>query len=44
MKEWLSKFDTEINTRKKMAGIAGGLTRKEMVDLFKDRLEYQVVK
>ena len=44
MKEWLSKFDTKLNTLKKMAGIAGDLTREEMVDLFKDRVEYQVVK
>ena len=44
VKEWLSKFDTEINTLKKMAGIAGDLTREEIVELFKDRLEYQVVK
>ena len=44
VKEWLSKFNTELNTLKKMAGIVGDLTREEMVDLFKDRLEYQVVK
>merc|ERR1711888_46458 len=44
VKEWLSRFDTEINTLKKMAGIAGDLSREEIVELFKDRLEYQVVK
>ena len=44
VKEWLSKFDTEINTLKKMAGIAGDLSREEIVELFKDQLEYQVVK
>ena len=27
-----------------MAGIAGDLSREEIVDLFKDRLEYQVIK
>ena len=37
VKEWLSKFDTEINTLKKMAGIAGDLSREEIVELFKVR-------
>ena len=31
-------------TLKKIASIAGDLQREEIVDLFKDRLEYQVVK
>ena len=44
VKEWLTKFDQEILTLKKMNGIVGDLTREEIVELFKDRLEYQVVK
>ena len=31
VKEWLSKFDTEINTLKKMAGLVGDLPREEMM-------------
>ena len=34
-KEWLTRFDTELNTLKKKAGIVGDL-RREIVDLFKD--------
>ena len=44
VKEWLTKFDQEILTLKKMSGIADDLTCEEVVELFKDRLEYQVVK
>ena len=44
VKEWLTKFDTELNTLKRMAGVVGDLQREEIIDLFKDRLEYQVVK
>ena len=44
VKEWLSKFNTEINTLKKMAGITDDLSRDELVELFKDRIEYQVIK
>ena len=44
VKEWLAKFDTKLNTLKRMAGVVGDLQREEIVDLFKDRLEYQVVK
>ena len=44
VKEWLSKFDTEINTLKKMAGITDDLSRDELIELFKDRIEYQVLK
>ena len=44
VKEWLTKFDTELNALKRMAGVVGDLQRKEIIDLFKDHLEYQVVK
>ena len=44
VKECLTRLDQEIETLKKMNGIAGDLQREELVELFKDRLEYQVVK
>ena len=44
IKEWLTRYEQEIKTLKRMAGIVGDLQREEIVDLFKDRLEYQVVK
>ena len=44
VKEWLTRLDQEIVTLKKMSGIVEDLTREELVELFKDRLEYQVVK
>ena len=40
IKEWLTRFDQEMNTLKRMAGIADDLRREEIVDLFKDRLKY----
>ena len=36
VKEELTKFDTELNTLKKMAGIVDDMRREEIVDLFKD--------
>ena len=44
IKEWLTRFDQEITTLKKMSGVADDLTRGEIVELFKDKLEYAVVK
>ena len=44
IKEWLTRFDQEIATLKRMSGIADDLSREEIVELFKDKLEYQVVK
>ena len=44
VKEWLTRFDQEITTLKKMSGVADDLTRDEIVELFKDKLEYAVVK
>ena len=43
IKEWLSKFDQEITTLKRYNGIADDLTREEYVELFKDRLDHQVI-
>ena len=39
-----SRFNTEITTLKRIAGIADDLQREEIVDLFRDPIEYQVVK
>ena len=44
VKEWLSRFHQEVITLKKLCGIADELTRDEIVELFKDRLDYAVVK
>ena len=44
VKEWLTRFDQEITTLKKMCGINDDLARGEIVELFKDKLEYAVVK
>ena len=44
VKEWLTRFDQEITTLKKMSGVPDDLTREEMVELFKDKLDYAVVK
>ena len=44
VKEWLTRFDQEISSLKKMCGIADDLIRDEIVELFKDKLEYAVVK
>ena len=34
VKEWLTRFDQEIITLKKLSGIADGLIREEIVELF----------
>ena len=44
VKEWMTRFDQEITALKKMNGIVGDLTRDEMIELFKDKLDYAVVK
>ena len=44
VKEWLTRFDQEVTTLKKMSGVADDLSRDEIVELFKDKLEYAVVK
>ena len=40
----MTRFDQEITTLKKMCGINDDLVREEIVELFKDKLEYAVVK
>ena len=44
VKEWLNKFDEEMLTCKRMNGIHDNLTREEVVALFKDKLDYAVVR
>ena len=44
IKEWLLKFDQEITTLKRYSGITDDLSRDEWVELFKDKLDHQVVK
>ena len=44
VKEWLNKFDKEMLTCKRMSGIHDDLTREEVVVLFKDKLDYAVVR
>ena len=41
--EWLTRFD-QITTLKKMCGINDDQGREEILELFKDKLEYLVVK
>ena len=44
IKEWLTRFDQEINALKRIYGVIGDLTRDEIVEFFKDRLDYKVIK
>ena len=44
IKEWLLKFNQEITTLKRYSGITDDLSRDEWVELFKDKLDHQVVK
>ena len=44
IKEWLTRFDQEVSTLKRMYNITDDLSRDECVELLKDRLEYQVIK
>ena len=44
IKQWLRKFDIEVDAIKKIAGINGNLERQEYVDLLRDKLDYQVLR
>ena len=44
IKEWLTRFDQEITALKRIYGVAGDLTRDEIVEFFKDRMDYNVIK
>ena len=44
IRDWIKRFDQEIQAVKKMSGINDNLTRDEMVDCMKDKLDYAVIK
>ena len=44
IKEWLRRWEHEVESLKKMCGIPDALTREEGVEIFKDRLDYTVIK
>ena len=44
IKEWLRRWNHEVASQKKMCGILDDLTRNEGIDIFKDRLDFTVVK
>ena len=44
IKQWLRKFDIEVEAVKKIAGLNEDLSRQEYVDLLKGKLEYQVLR
>ena len=44
IKEWLTRFDQEVTTLKRMYNVTDDLTCDEIVQLFKDRLDYKVIK
>ena len=41
IKQWLQKFDIEVEAIKKIAGLDGDLERQEYVDLLKGKLSYK---
>ena len=44
VREWVKRFDQEIEQLKKMSGINDALTDREYCDSLKDKLDYSVVK
>ena len=44
IKEWLRRWEHEVESLKKMCGINDALTREEGVEVFRDRLDYTVIK
>ena len=44
MKDWLKRLDEELQILKKMSGIMDNLSRAEMIDCIKDKLDYALVK
>ena len=44
IKEWLTRFDQEITALKRIYGVTDDLTCDEIVEFFKDRLDYKVIK
>ena len=44
IREWVKKFDFEIDALKRMVGINNDLTREEYIPLLRDKLDYSIVK
>ena len=44
VKEWIRRLEHEVIALKKMCGIDGDLERAEGIEMFKDRLDYTVIK
>ena len=44
VKEWLRRWEHEVDSLKKLCGIADPLSREEGVGIFRDRLDYSVIK
>ena len=44
IKQWLRKFDIEVEAVKKIAGLNADLDRQEYVDLLRGKLDYQVLR
>ena len=44
IRDWLKRFDQEIQAVKKKSGINDNLTRDETIDRMKDKLDYAVIK
>ena len=44
IKEWLRRWEHEVESLKKLCGIPDMLSREEGIGIFKDRLDYTVIK
>ena len=44
VKEWLRRWNHEVESLRKMCGLPDDLTREEGIGIFKDRLDFTVVK
>ena len=44
VEDWLKRLDQELQILKKMSGITDNLSRAEMIDCIKDKLDYAVIK
>ena len=44
IKQWLRKFDMEVEAIRKIAGLDGDLERQEYIDLLKGKLSYEVLR
>ena len=44
IKEWLRRFNLEVTSLRKLQGIPDDLTREEGIGLFKDMLDFSVIK